>query len=197
MLAIAPRCSSRTAASLLILALLLLLALPLQAASRPVHVLATTYPVWQLARPLVAGLENVRLDLLIPAATGCPHDYAPTPADLTKVATADVILMNGLGLEAAFAPALAQAEARKADKSELIMRVVEGREVTEIYGTVDEKKNTLGNILIITEDAANLSVVRLRGKFNLSDVINSNSKKVHFFTNEPNHSSLIESTSPN
>lgn len=91
----------------------------------------------------------------------------------------------------------AAAEARKADKSELIMRVVEGREVTEIYGTVDEKKNTLGNILIITEDAANLSVVRLRGNFNLSDVINSNSKKVHFFTNEPNHSSLIESTSPN
>ena len=111
MLAIAPRCSSRTAASLLILALLSLLPLSLQAASRPVHVLATTYPVWQLARPLVAGLENVRLDLLIPAATGCPHDYAPTPADLTKVATADVILMNGLGLEAAFAPALAQAEA--------------------------------------------------------------------------------------
>ena len=107
MLAIAPRCSSRTAASLLILALLSLLPLSLQAASRPVHVLATTYPVWQLARPLVAGLENVRLDLLIPAATGCPHDYAPTPADLTKVATADVILMNGLGLEAAFAPALA------------------------------------------------------------------------------------------
>ena len=75
----APRHSSRTAASLLILALLSLLALPAQAASRPVHVLATTYPVWQLARPLVAGLENVRLDLLIPAATGCPHDYAPTP----------------------------------------------------------------------------------------------------------------------
>ena len=115
---LAPRCSFRTAASLLILALLSLLALPAQAASRPVHVLATTYPVWQLARPLVAGLENVRLDLLIPAATGCPHDYAPTPADLTKVATADVILMNGLGLEAAFAPALAQADARKADCSQ-------------------------------------------------------------------------------
>ena len=89
MLAIAPRCSSRTAASLLILALLSLLPLSLQAASRPVHVLATTYPVWQLARPLVAGLENIRLDLLIPAATGCPHDYAPTPADLTKVAALD------------------------------------------------------------------------------------------------------------
>ena len=118
MLAIALRYSSRTAASLLILALFSLLALPVQAASRPLHVLATTYPVWQLARPLVAGLENVRLDLLIPAATGCPHDYAPTPADLTKVASADVILMNGLGLEAPFAPALAQAEAHKADCSQ-------------------------------------------------------------------------------
>ena len=116
--AITPRYCSRTAASFLILALLSLLALPVQAASRPVHVLATTYPVWQLARPLVAGLENVRLALLIPAATGCPHDYAPTPADLTKVATADMILMNGLGLEAAFASALAQAEAHKVDCSQ-------------------------------------------------------------------------------
>lgn len=116
--AITPRYCSRTAASFLILAFLSLLALPVQAASRPVHVLATTYPVWQLARPLVAGLENVRLDLLIPAATGCPHDYAPTPADLTKVATADMILMNGLGLEAAFASALAQAEAHKVDCSQ-------------------------------------------------------------------------------
>ena len=41
-----------------------------------------------------------QVELLIPAATGCPHDYAPTPADLTKVATADVILMNGLEVRA-------------------------------------------------------------------------------------------------
>ena len=111
------RYTCRGLGGLLLLALLML-TLPLQAAARPVHVLATTYPVWQLARPLVNGLENVQLALLIPAATGCPHDYAPTPADLTKVATADVILMNGLGLEAPFAPALAQAEARKVDCSQ-------------------------------------------------------------------------------
>ena len=132
--AITPRYCSRTAASFLILALLSLLALPVQAASRPVHVLATTYPVWQLARPLVAGLENVRLDLLIPAATGCPHDYAPTPADLTKVATADVILMNGLGLEAAFAPALARAEARKADCSQGIALLADCSDHEEGHG---------------------------------------------------------------
>ena len=132
--AITPRYCSRTAASFLILALLSLLALPVQAASRPVHVLATTYPVWQLARPLVAGLENVRLDLLIPAATGCPHDYAPTPADLTKVATADMILMNGLGLEAAFASALAQAEAHKVDCSQGIALLADCSDHEEGHG---------------------------------------------------------------
>lgn len=132
--AITPRYCSRTAASFLILALLSLLALPVQAASRPVHVLATTYPVWQLARPLVAGLKNVRLDLLIPAATGCPHDYAPTPADLTKVATADMILMNGLGLEAAFASALAQAEAHKVDCSQGIALLADCSDHEEGHG---------------------------------------------------------------
>ncbi len=132
--AITPRYCSRTAASFLILAFLSLLALPVQAASRPVHVLATTYPVWQLARPLVAGLENVRLDLLSPAATGCPHDYAPTPADLTKVATADMILMNGLGLEAAFASALAQAEAHKVDCSQGIALLADCSDHEEGHG---------------------------------------------------------------
>lgn len=153
--AIAPRYSSRTAASLLILALLSLLALPAQAVSRPVHVLATTYPVWQLARPLVAGLENVRIDLLIPAATGCPHDYAPTPADLTKVATADVILMNGLGLEAAFAPALAQAEAHKADCSQGIA-LLAGRSGHEEEGLDDHHHDHHddGNPHVFTSPAA-------------------------------------------
>lgn len=113
------RHSFHVTAGLLALALLFFaLPLSLHAAARPVHVLATTYPVWQLARPLVAGLDDVHLDLLVPATTGCPHDYAPTPADLAKVAAADMILLNGLGLEKAFAPVLAQTEARKVDCSQ-------------------------------------------------------------------------------
>jgi zinc transport system substrate-binding protein len=36
---------------------------------------------------------------MIPAEMGCPHDYALTPQDMRKLAKADVLIVNGLGLE--------------------------------------------------------------------------------------------------
>lgn len=63
------------------------------------RILATTYPVYLLARNVVQGQPGVQVDLLIPAQTGCPHDYALTPKDMQKLAQADVLLLNGLGLD--------------------------------------------------------------------------------------------------
>ncbi|MDD4701621.1 MAG: zinc ABC transporter substrate-binding protein [Desulfovibrio sp.] len=63
------------------------------------RVLATTYPVYLLARNVVQNRPGVQVDLLIPAQTGCPHDYALTPRDMQKLAQADVLLLNGLGLD--------------------------------------------------------------------------------------------------
>ena len=63
------------------------------------RILATTYPVYLLARNVVQSNPGARIDLLIPAQTGCPHDYALTPKDMQKLAQADVLLLNGLGLD--------------------------------------------------------------------------------------------------
>jgi manganese/iron transport system substrate-binding protein len=41
-----------------------------------------------------------------------PHDYEPTPADLQRLATADVIVKNGVGLERWFEPTIKAAEPR-------------------------------------------------------------------------------------
>ena len=60
---------------------------------------ATVFPVWLLLRQVALGVPDVSVDLLLPAGTGCPHDYAMTPADRRKLARADVLVMNGLGLE--------------------------------------------------------------------------------------------------
>lgn len=71
-------------------------------------VLAGTYPVWLLTRAVADGVPDVEVRLLVDAAAGCPHDYAPTPADLLRIEQADLVVINGLGLEAAFHDALAR-----------------------------------------------------------------------------------------
>jgi ABC-type Zn uptake system ZnuABC Zn-binding protein ZnuA len=37
---------------------------------------------------------------MLPASMGCPHDYALTPGDMKKIASADLFVANGLGMEA-------------------------------------------------------------------------------------------------
>ena len=71
-------------------------------------VLAGTYPVWLLTRAVTEGVPGLEVGLLVAADTGCPHDYAPTPADLLRIEQADLIVINGLGMEDAFHDALSR-----------------------------------------------------------------------------------------
>ncbi|MGE9984407.1 metal ABC transporter substrate-binding protein [Desulfovibrio sp. SGI.169] len=86
--------------------LLCLCPLSVQAASaaqpgRPaeLRVLATTFPVYLFTRNVTQSRPYVKVELLVPAQSGCPHDFAPSPHDLQKLVQAQVLVMNGLGLE--------------------------------------------------------------------------------------------------
>lgn len=69
-------------------------------AAEPVkNVLCTTFPIYQITRNVVQGRTKVSVDLMLPAQLGCPHDYALTPQDMRKLAKADVLVVNGLGME--------------------------------------------------------------------------------------------------
>lgn len=63
------------------------------------RVLATTFPIYLFTRNVVAGREGIQLDLLLPAGMGCPHDYVVTTKDLQTLTSADVLIINGLGME--------------------------------------------------------------------------------------------------
>lgn len=63
------------------------------------RVLVTSFPLWLMARRVAEGVPGVTVDLLIPAGAGCPHDYGLTPRDMMRFSEADVLIMNGLGLE--------------------------------------------------------------------------------------------------
>jgi ABC-type Zn uptake system ZnuABC Zn-binding protein ZnuA len=61
------------------------------------QVVATTTQMADFAR--VVGGDRVRVTSLIKPNVG-PHDYEPSPADIDAIAGADVVLKNGVGLEA-------------------------------------------------------------------------------------------------
>ncbi|MGA2173251.1 MAG: metal ABC transporter substrate-binding protein [Sedimentisphaerales bacterium] len=63
------------------------------------RVLCTTFPIYQITRNVTQGRDAVVVSLMIPAGMGCPHDYALTPQDMKKIAEADILVVNGLGME--------------------------------------------------------------------------------------------------
>lgn len=69
------------------------------AAEKPFKVLASIFPVYLFTANVCADAKNVQVELLIPAAAGCPHDFALKPQDMQKLAKADVLVINGAGLE--------------------------------------------------------------------------------------------------
>ena len=81
------------------------------------HVLATTYPAYLFTTAVTEGAGGVEVDLLVNQPTSCLHDYTLTVTDMKAVQRADVIVMNGAGLEDFLADALAGSEAAVIDCS--------------------------------------------------------------------------------
>ncbi|WP_077073178.1 metal ABC transporter substrate-binding protein [Mailhella massiliensis] len=86
----------KTVLSLLV-CLVLGLSSPTGAAAR--EITASVFPVWLLLREVARDVPDAHVSLLLPPGTGCPHDYAMTPQDRRGLARADVLVINGLGLE--------------------------------------------------------------------------------------------------
>lgn len=76
---------------------------PPAARSGPLRVLATTTIVADLARQI--GGDRVAVECLMAAGID-PHSYKPTPRDADRLATADVVVANGLHLEGRLAELL-------------------------------------------------------------------------------------------
>ena len=62
----------------------------------PIEALATFHPVDCFTRNVAGSAAHV--EMLLPPSVG-PHDFALAPSDLRKIAAADIIVSNGLGLE--------------------------------------------------------------------------------------------------
>ena len=75
------------------------------------HIVATTYPVYLFTTAVTEGAEGVEVSLLVNQQTSCLHDYTLTVSDMKAIEGADVIVMNGAGLEDFMDDALSASDA--------------------------------------------------------------------------------------
>lgn len=75
------------------------------AAPPVLRLLCTTFPIGLITANVVEGRPQIETGLMLPADLGCPHDYALTPQDIVRLAQADILVINGLGMES-FLPVL-------------------------------------------------------------------------------------------
>ena len=72
---------------------------PSARASDSLSVVASFYPVYVGALNVTEGVEGVEVSNLASPHIGCLHDYQLTAGDMRRLATADLLLANGAGME--------------------------------------------------------------------------------------------------
>lgn len=82
------------------------------------NVVASTYPVYLFASALCGGVEGVTVERLNTGETSCLHDYTLSVDDMRMLEKADVVVLNGAGLEDFLTDALATSSAQVIDCSE-------------------------------------------------------------------------------
>ena len=80
-------------------------------------IVATTYPVYLFATAVTEGVEGVAVERLNTGDTSCLHDYTLSVNDMKLLERADIIAMNGAGLEEFLEDALATSGAAVIDCS--------------------------------------------------------------------------------
>jgi ABC-type Zn uptake system ZnuABC Zn-binding protein ZnuA len=87
----------RLAAGISIVALLAFA--PSAGDAESLRVLTSFLPMEIFTRNVVGNTPGVTVESMLPASMGCPHDYALTPGDMKKIASADLFVANGFGME--------------------------------------------------------------------------------------------------
>ena len=93
-------------------------AAPAEEGETRLTVVATTYPIYLLVREMIQGVEGVEVERLNTGSVSCLHDYTLSVDDMKKLERADVVAVNGAGLEDFMSDALASTDAAVIDCSE-------------------------------------------------------------------------------
>lgn len=111
---------------------------------RPLKVVASFYPMYVMALNVIGDTPGVTVECMTPPITGCLHDYQLTPADLKTLATSDVFIANGAGMEMFIEKAAKQSPHLKVIEASQGMRLAfnDNPHVwVSIAGAIEETKN--------------------------------------------------------
>ncbi|MDF2538351.1 MAG: hypothetical protein K0S76_1372 [Herbinix sp.] len=64
-----------------------------------IKVLTTFYPVYMIGLNLAGQMDEIEIKSLTDLNTGCLHDYQLTTEDMKSIAAADILVINGGGME--------------------------------------------------------------------------------------------------
>ncbi|MGI5962971.1 MAG: metal ABC transporter substrate-binding protein [Lawsonibacter sp.] len=81
------------------------------------QLVATTYPIYLLASSVTQGVEGIVVERLNTGESSCLHDYTLSVDDMKKIEGADIIVLNGAGLEDFMDDALSATQAKAIDCS--------------------------------------------------------------------------------
>ncbi len=88
------------------------------------EITATTWPVYCFTTAVTEGVDGVRVTLVVTEPVSCLHDYTLTVNHMKLLEQADVLVLNGLGLEDFMSDALNAVHAEQIDCSEGIETLV-------------------------------------------------------------------------
>ena len=83
------------------------------APAEPLRIVTTFYPLHIAALNITSNAQAVTVINLTEQTSGCLHDYQLTPTDLARLVRADVLILNGGGLESFLDKARRQAPRAK------------------------------------------------------------------------------------
>lgn len=121
--------------------------------TRPILVMASITPLADFVRHV--GGDRVQVTVLVPPGSS-PHTFEPTPEQVKRLARADLLVLNGVGLEF-WADKMVQSAGNPN------LRVVVTAEGLDILQTADEEGNVGGNPHVWLDPInAALQVARIR-----------------------------------
>lgn len=125
--------------------------------SNKITIVTSFYPMYVLAKNIVGDEPNVEVVNLTEFKSGCLHDYQLTTSDMKKLENADILIMNGGGMESFIENVLeAYPNLPIIDASEGIEYLLSEGHDHEDENGIDVEENA-GNDEINIEDSSNSS----------------------------------------
>ncbi|MCX6968154.1 MAG: metal ABC transporter substrate-binding protein [Verrucomicrobia bacterium] len=111
--------------------------------AEPLRVVASFYPMYVMALNVVGDTPGVQVECMTESVTGCLHDYQLTPSNLKTLASADVFIANGAGMETFIEKAVKQAPHLKVIEASKGIKLVGGNPHiwVSIRGAMQETQN--------------------------------------------------------